>query len=186
MAFFSRRQRRPPAAFWLKPPLPTNDVGDLHAHGIGCVMRGDGPGMMLTGWAIWDLAGLHEQQARDFLRDGYKAWCASGAAQGGVRIEFLQQVFERLRVIEPSISPSEDLSTLPPEVLTPLAEAYLMRCWAGSELLEVLARPDETNTATIDQAAIIELLSATHPAFRPARTDDQLRAWASDGHVANS
>lgn len=144
MGFFGRRRQHAggrTTAFWLIPPFSTHDAEHLHAHGIDCVIRSDGPGMMSTGWAIWNIAGLHEQEARDFLMDGYKAWCASGGADDSIRVEFLEHVFERLRDIEPPVSPSDDLSRVSWEVMAPIAEAYGMRCWAGSELLELLNQP---------------------------------------------
>jgi hypothetical protein len=50
------------------------DGSRLYQHGIDCVTRQDGKGMMAAGWGLLDISGIHERQAFDFLSDGFRAW----------------------------------------------------------------------------------------------------------------
>jgi len=173
------RGRRGPGAkadlFWRIPPFPSRDPYVLHAHGITCVTRSDGPGMMSTGWAIWDVAGIHMHQARDFLVDGYNAWRDAGTSDEQSRVLFLEDMFHRLGDIRPAIPPSADLATLAPGVVAPASVAFTARCWAASELLECLERASESSHSTIEEGEIYQALSLTHPGFMPARTASQFR-----------
>jgi hypothetical protein len=63
--------------FWKRSPITNRDAEALHRHGIDCVRRQDGEGMIAAGWALFDGYGINERQALDFLRDGFRAWSAS-------------------------------------------------------------------------------------------------------------
>lgn len=169
MSIFKRRTAEQSAkrAFWREPPFPSSNPEVLHQHGISCVAKSDGPGMMSVGWALWDIAGLNQQQAWDFLYDGYRQWRNSGAPDPD-RALFLLQVLERLTDIRPAIPPGADLRSLSPGIVAPAATYYAARGWAVSELLEV-ARA--TNTLTPDlQDRLLGLLATTHREFMAPRT----------------
>jgi len=133
---------------------------------------------MSTGWAIWDVAGIHMHQARDFLVDGYNAWRDAGTSDEQSRVLFLEDMFHRLGDIRPAIQPSADLATLAPGVVAPASVAYTARCWAASELLECLERTSESSYSTIQEEELFRALSQTHPGFMPPRTATQFRALA--------
>lgn len=167
MSFLRRRSRvadgRP---FWEVPPCTSTDPAVFYEHGIQAVTRGDGPGMIAAGWALWELAGLNQHQAYDFLYDGYQKWCDSGAT-GVERAALLDALVNGLRQIHPAISPTADLSAYPPWVAAPAARYYGARCWAIVERLD-LSRQTAPMTAE-ETADLLHLLDQTHPDFRSAR-----------------
>lgn len=139
----------------------------MYQHGIKCVSESDGPGMMSVGWALWDVWGLVEHQAWDFLYDGYTNWTGAGAS-AGERLTFARAVFDRLQLIRPEVAPTADLSALSPEVVSPASRYYSSRCWAASEALELA---ETTGTLTPEVAMeIYTSLSKVHHDFMPPRT----------------
>jgi hypothetical protein len=140
--------------------------------------------MMSAGWAIWDVAGLHMHQAREFLVDGYRAWRGSGASDERSRVLFLEDMFRRLGDIRPAIPPSADLTTLPPDVVAPASVAYTARCWAASELLEYHERAGDSSHGTIGEEDVFRALSQTHPDFMPPRTAEQFRVLSQKRGLA--
>jgi hypothetical protein len=174
MALFARRSADQP--FWRTPPFRTDNLEVLYQHGINCVSRSggsDGKGMMSTGWALWDRAGLLQHQALDFLRDGYREW-ANTSPPDEERVAFLIDMFDRLRVIYPEIDTTSDVWSLPRHVAEPASQLYGARCWAGSELLEA-AGPAGLMTDEI-RDDVYRAFEATHPAFMPPRTIGQFEA----------
>jgi hypothetical protein len=176
MGLFRKRTNDDLEGFWRKPPFASRDPYVLHEHGIRCVVESDGPGMMRTGWAIWDVSGgLHMHQAFDFLSDGYRAWKPPGSHAEDDRSAFLQDMFGRLRVIRPAITPTADLRQLPRGIVDPASTNYAGRCWCGSELVVLLGDG-------LDQTPLGEEIFAafrdTHPAFMPPRSLAMYRSMA--------
>jgi hypothetical protein len=114
---------------------------------------------MSTGWAIWDVAGIHMHQAREFLVDGYKAWRDADTSDQRSRVLFLEDMFHRLGDIRPAIPPSADLAMLTPGVVAPASVAYTARCWAASELLECLEHASDSSYSTIQEEELWRALS---------------------------
>ena len=158
-----------PEPFWRTPPFDSVDAQVLYQHGINCVARAtpDGPGMMSTGWALWDLVGPHQFQVRDFLQDGYKAWSGSGAT-AEQRVHFLGDLLSRLREIYPEIPADADVWSMPKHVAEPASQLYSLRAWTASELLEV-AGPSGLFTPAVEEQ-VFRALSTTHSAFLPVRS----------------
>jgi hypothetical protein len=171
MALFARRHNDQP--FWRIPPFQTENLDVLYQHGINCVTSSDGKGMMSTGWALWDRAGLLQYQAKDFLQDGYREW-ANTSPPADERVAFLTDMFNRLIDIYPEIDTTSDVWSLPRQVAEPASQLYGARCWAGSELLET-APPAGLMTDELEEA-IYRAFDGTHPAFMPPRTIGQFDA----------
>jgi len=180
MAFFARRHTNQP--FWRIPPIQTENLEVLYQHGIYCVTSSDGKGMMSTGWAIWDRAGLLQHQAMDLLADGYGEW-ANTAPPAEERVAFLRDVFNRLIDICPEIDTNSDVWSLPRQVAETASQLYSARCWAGSELLET-APPAGLMTKEMEDA-VYRAFDGTHPAFMPARTRDQFDALRKNRGLGN-
>lgn len=61
--------------FWNQAPLrPPHEPELLYAHGINCVMQDRYEEMIATGFVLLSLGGPRENQADDFVRDGYRGW----------------------------------------------------------------------------------------------------------------
>lgn len=134
MGLFSRRPREP-KPFWREPPIRSTDPAAFHQHGIWCISQGDGRGAIATGWSIWQLAGLHEFQAWDFLYDGYKAWRTSSTFDRALAQRFLADLLDELG--EPPVAPWPDLHAVDRADVEPIAAVHSAICWAASEILEV-------------------------------------------------
>ncbi|MFZ6005564.1 MAG: hypothetical protein ACOYXM_16700 [Actinomycetota bacterium] len=148
----------------------------LHQHGIKCVTQSDGAGMISTGWTLWDVWGLVEHQAWDFIYDGYQNWSSAGAP-AAERLRFVRAVFDRLQSIQPEVAPTAELSSLSPAVVSPASRYYGSRCWAASELLE---QAEATGTLTPELATeIYESLARVHEGFMPPRTRQHFEALAA-------
>lgn len=172
MGLFSRRRETADARPWRVPPFATSDSDLLYQHGITCVSRSDGLGMMSVGWALWGLSGLDQHQAYDLLSDGYRSWSGTEQARDESRRAFVLDVFHRLAEIHPRIPSTADLATVSSSVAQPASVAYGARCWAGSELLELGVTPE------LEQQ-VFDAFADTHPAFMPSRTLSQFRALCS-------
>lgn len=175
MRIFKRRHPEHGGPFWENPPFRTDDPEVLYQHGIRCVTESDGPGMMAVGWALWDVWGLGQHQAWDFLYDGYAVWVQAGAPSDE-RISFSTAVFDRLRVIEPQVPPETILASIPPGVAVPASRSYGTRCWAISEVIEVAAQQGGIDPEMEEE--LFQALLATHRGFMPARTLSDFRALA--------
>jgi len=183
VALFSRRQND--QQFWRTPPFQTDNLEVLYQHGINCVSRpggSGGKGMMSTGWALWDRAGLLQHQALDFLRDGYREW-ANTSAPAEERVAFLTDMFNRLIDIYPEIDTTSDVWSLPRQVAEPASQLYGARCWAGSELLEAAASAG-LMTDELEER-VYQAFAATHPAFMPPRTIGQFEALRKNRGLSN-
>jgi hypothetical protein len=164
---FRRRSDASDKPFWEIPPFQTSDPSVLYQRGIKCVTESDGPGMISVGWTLWDVWGLVEHQAWDFIYDGYESWRSAGAP-AGERLRFARAVFDRLKSIQPEVAPTDDLSSLSPAVVSPASQYYGARGWAASELLELA---DATGSLTPEVSAeIYESLAKVHDAFMAPRT----------------
>jgi len=133
---------------------------------------------MSTGWAIWDVAGIHmhhrprtsswmaktpggpgtsdEQSPRSVPRDMFIAWATSGQPSSRQRTS-------------PSWHPASP----------PASVAYTARCWAASELLECLEPRARAVTAHPGEE-LFRALSQTHPGFMPPRTPRNFALLAED------
>lgn len=167
MGLFSRKStpldERP---FWQRPPFPSDDPDVLYQHGISCVSAGDGPGMLSVGFALWDLVGLNQHQAWDFISDGFAKWTDTGASVSE-RIALLDDMLQRLDRL-PLLPVDIDLHSLPPGVIEPTADYYTARCWAISESLTA-HESCGARTPALD-AAMLARLELIHPGFMPPRT----------------
>lgn len=132
--------------------------------------------MISVGWTLWDVWGLVEHQAWDFIYDGYQNWCSAGAP-AAERLRFVRAVFDRLQSIQPEVAPTDDLSSLSPAVVSPASRYYASRCWAASELLE-LAEASGSLTPELS-AEIYDSLAKVHAAFMPPRTWHQFQSLAA-------
>jgi hypothetical protein len=172
MGFF--RKHESPPQFWEVAPLRTADPAVLYQHGIHCVTESDGPGMMATGWAIWDLTDISAHQSFDLLSDGYRAWQGSPRYSRAEAKQFLYAMFERLQPDRPA--PWTNLYDVAPEVVMPIATYNSARCWAGSELVELL---DDTDQVTLGPV-IFDAIRRVRVEFVPPRS----MAWAKS-YAAN-
>jgi len=178
----AKRKAGAAGPFWRISPGP-GDPSALHRIGIQNVVAGDGRGMIATGWAIWDVAGLNQFQAVDFSRDGYQKWVEAGAPVNE-RFLYLWDVLGRLQTIQPEIGPEVDVYALPPHIAQPASTYYGMRSWTVSEILIVA---DRVENAPIDlNDTLFGLLQATNPAFMAPRTLSQYRYMCEDRGIRNS
>lgn len=177
MGFFRRSRSSPSRPFWEVPPFSSHDPRVLYEHGINCVVNDDGPGMISTGWALWDLAGLNQHQAKQFLQDGYREWRNAGAPPQE-RMAFLRAVMARLAHIHPAVPPTADLEIIPRAVVAPAADYYATRSWAACALLDVAEATGERTPALDDE--VYDVLSSTHPAFLTAQGLGYYRALAAN------
>src|SRR4051812_5895366 len=127
--------------FWRTTPVSSADSAVLYQHGIECVGRRDGKGMIATGWALCQIAQLHQHQAADFLVDGYRVWRESADFDRSQATAFLTDFFNALCSLTPPEVPA-DIWSAPPEAVMPASVYYGTRCWAGNELLDVAADPE--------------------------------------------
>lgn len=165
MGLLRRSVRVTDRPFWQVAPFATSDPGALYHEGIACVTAGDGRGMIAVGWALWDLVGLHQHQARDFLFDGYTSW-SDAAAPVNERVAFLTAVLDRLRDIQPAVPPGADFFALPAALVTPAAHYYGLRSFAVRERLG-LASAEPLTPAEMDD--LLVMLDSTHAQFLSAR-----------------
>lgn len=126
--------------FWRTTPTRTTEPSELYRHGIECVGRRDGKGMIATGWALCQVAALHEHQANDFLTDGYRVWKDSPGFDRGQATTFLIDLFGALCSLTPPSVP-QDIWSAPPEAVLPASVYFGTRCWTGNELLEITTDP---------------------------------------------
>jgi hypothetical protein len=171
MSLFAKKQRQT-TGFWRAPPFPDADTTVLYQFGIRCVGRNDGPGMIATGWAIWHLGDLSSHQAYDFLTDGYDLWRRSAGFDPAAAAAFLRDLIAELRPDLPARW--TDLHRAPPELVDPIAKYYSLRCWAGSELLEVV---DDNQAGTA--SAVFDVMARTRSEFVPERSLSWARGYAS-------
>ena len=170
---FFKRSATPAEPFWRVRPIRSADPGLLYQHGISCISHDDGKGAMATGWAIWDLAGLHEHQAWDFLTDGYRIWRKARDDEQTLAVEFLTDLLGRLASLPPA--PWPDLYSVPPELVQPIATLHTARCWAASELLETL---EPSSRGDWEQRVYDAITSARHE-FVPPRSMSFARSYAA-------
>lgn len=154
----------------------------LYQHGIQCVGSQDSEGMMRTGWAIMELAGLDQFQAHDFIQDGYKLWLQSPAASDDVAIAFLEDLFYQLSGEDPPY-PS-DLYAHPPEQIQPAATFYRVRSWTGSELLAAAEHAGRTDLLDEYEPVVYDAITAAHVGFVPPRSLSWARIYASNHGLA--
>ncbi|MER7441269.1 hypothetical protein [Micromonospora avicenniae] len=174
MSIFSRRQE--PAAPWRQPPFRSIDVAQLYQHGLSCVGRDDGMGMMRSGWAIYRIAGLHSHQAENFLRDGYQSWSQGPDCQPRLALSFLIDLFEGLNNKDPGVPPN--IYAVPRALIEPIAAHYSMRCWAGSELLAAADRAACPDVRERYEPIVFAAIVRSPADFVPARSKNWARAYA--------
>jgi len=162
-------ERRP---FWQVPPFPSTDPEVLYQHGISCLTSGDGRGMLQVGFALWDLVGLNQHQAWDFISDGFTSWSDAGAPDSE-KLALLQDILERLDKV-PMLPVDVDLYSLQPGVVEPTVPYHTARAWAISEALIINER-NGTRTPDLD-AVMLARLDAMHQGLMPARTLSQYDA----------
>ncbi|MDQ1650573.1 MAG: hypothetical protein QOG60_2630 [Frankiaceae bacterium] len=133
------RRNRTSQPFWRVTPNATSDPGALYRHGVECLNKRDGRGMLASGWALCQVGSLHENQASDFLTDGYRIWRESSGFDRAEAAAFLTDLFDALRSLTPPPAPA-DIRSASPEQVVPASVYHGTRCWAGNELLE--ATPD--------------------------------------------
>ena len=171
MRLFKRGPKRP---FWETPPFVSDDPGVLQQRGILAVGSGDGKTMIATGWAIWRLAGLHQYQAADLIRDGYRAWSDSQDFDVEQAAQFLSELIRRLSADPVLVG---NIWNLPPEEVIPISTHYSLRSWAVSERLEMTDADERSRW----EAEAFRLISASYREFVPHRSE----RWASEYATAN-
>ena len=160
--------------FWRTPPIRTSDPSALHQHGIACVSRRDGKGMVAVGWAICQVAALHQYQASDFLTDGYRVWRESPGFDRGQGLAFLTDLFGALCSLTPPDVPA-DIWSASPEAVMPASIYFGTRCWAGNELLELATDP--AIHARYEPLVYRSAAEAPHD-FVPTRSIDFAKGYA--------
>lgn len=171
MGIFSKRPKPP---FWRIPPIRTEDPDLLYHHGISCVGRSDGPGMLASGWALWGLVGIGAKQASDFLYTGFLEWEKSPEFTRELGCQFLDEALERLSYDLPA--PWPDLYAVPPEEVEPVATYYSTRCWMAMDRIRLAG--DGEREAYETQA--FELIRRTRVEFVPAASMGFAKAYAQN------
>ena len=133
MGFF-RRSAEHSTEFWRNPPFRA-DSAVLHERGITAYVRDDGKTMLACGWAIWRQSGMHSEQARDLIIDGYGLWRVEPTTSYEDRIAFLCDLFDTLQADSPPSCPP-DIFAVPRELVEPALDYYGTIAWAGAELIE--------------------------------------------------
>jgi hypothetical protein len=170
--------RKGSAEFWLKPPFSTGDPSVLYQHGLTCVGRSDGPGMMSTGWAIWRLTAIHMYQANQFLTDGFREWQEGGSYDRAVGIRFLQQLFDRLNAAAPPDCPADPWSA-PRDLVEPASAYFSTLCWAGSEFLAEAGKAGREDLVAEHEPRIYRAICGVRSYFVPPRSMEEARAYAA-------
>ena len=160
--------------FWRTPPFRA-EPAVLHEHGIRCVGSADGRGMMQTGWAIWQAAGLHQHQSSDFLKDGYRQWTEDGA-EPTLRLLFLSDLFDRL-VGQPAPHCPANIYLAPPSEVAPTTAYFGTRCWAGTELV-VVAQHHDRGLAGSYELPVLDAISTTPRDLIPPASFELARSLA--------
>lgn len=178
MSPMRRRARR---AFWRVPP-DVRTVEAYYQYGIGAVGRGDGTAMMRAGWALWRAVGLHEQQAQDFLRDGYTSWRGGSDFVPDDAIDFLRDLFNTLCHDGAPPRPG-DIWSAPPAAVAPAAAYDGVRAWAAAELMVTAEEAGRTDIVEEYESVVLKALLDTHPDFIPPRSVRVGRALAARAGV---
>jgi hypothetical protein len=160
------------ASFWHSPPFQNKDPQVLYQHGITCVTRSDGAGMMRTGWALWGIGGLHQHLAWNFLTDGFQQWRTS--ADPATARAFVEDVFARATASTPHFPP--DIYSVPRELVEPASAVFGARCWAGMRLIELARHAGDEAAAQMAAARLRAALQGAHPAFLTGEAASFLRA----------
>src|SRR4051794_10620865 len=173
-------RNRTQQSFWRTAPTRSTDPAVLYQHGVACVAKRDGKGMLATGWALCQVAGLHEHQASDFLTDGYRIWRESPTFDRGQAAAFLADLFGALCSLSPPSVP-DDIWSAAPDAVMPASIYFGTRCWAGNELLEISSDP-----ATRSQYAPLVFRSAVESPheFVPTRTIEFATSYARSQGLA--
>ncbi|HSP39458.1 MAG TPA: hypothetical protein VLR26_17090 [Frankiaceae bacterium] len=168
-------RNRTPQPFWRTTPIRSTDPAALYQHGIECVGKRDGKGMLATGWALCQVAGLHEHQAGDFLTDGYRIWRESPGFDRAQAAAFLADLFGALCSLTPPPVPA-DIWSASSQAVMPASIYYGTRCWAGNELLEVAA--DQETQAQYEPLVYRSAAEAPHD-FVPSRSVEFAKSYAA-------
>jgi hypothetical protein len=161
--------------FWRTTPTRTTQATELYRHGMECVSRRDGKGMIATGWALCQVAALHENQANDFLTDGYRVWKESTEFDRAQATTFLVDLFGALCSLTPPPVP-DDIWSAAPEAVLPASIYFGTRCWTGNELLEITTDP----TVTAQYEPLVFRSSAEAPYdFVPTRSINFAKSYAA-------
>src|SRR3954466_5030513 len=161
--------------FWRTTPTKTSNPDALYQFGIEAVGRRDGKAMIATGWALCQVASLHEPQASDFLTDGYRIWRESSSFDRNQAVGFLTDLFGALCSLTPPPVP-QDIWSAPPESVMPASIYYGLRCWAGNELLEVT--DDAATRAQYEPLVFKSAVEAPHD-FVPTRSIEFAKSYAA-------
>src|ERR1700712_512263 len=161
--------------FWRTTPIRSTDPAVLYQHGIECVGKRDGKGMIATGWALCQVAGLHEHQAGDFLTDGYRIWRESSGFDRGQAAAFLADLFGALCSLTPPSVPA-DIWSASAEAVMRASIYYGTRCWAGNELLEVAV---DQETRTQYEPLVYRAAEEAPHDFVPTRSVEFAKSYAA-------
>jgi hypothetical protein len=194
VGLFKRTSTTDATSFWRQLPIKTADPAALYQYGISCVTQGDPIGMMQCGWAIWQLVGIHEHQAREFIYDGFNMW-----EQGEQRVRlnpaydyspergiaFLRDYFDTLCASPPPNCPA-DIWSAPPALVQPAMEYYGARCFAGSRLLSMAVDRSGTETIAVYRPLVYRaIIEVPDVGFVPPRALDLARTIAAEQGLAD-
>ncbi|MDQ8043139.1 MAG: hypothetical protein AAGC46_00795 [Solirubrobacteraceae bacterium] len=149
--------RPSPLAFWRHGPLDAPTAPALRHEGELAVARGDGPTALASGWALWGLATMIDQDTHALLYEGFRLWSASPDHDPEIGVVFLTEAFERLV--------DEDAGARPATHPTRAHEAYFdARTWIGLKLTEALETAGRGEDLLVDRVG--DVLRTTPEAYR--------------------
>ena len=169
MGLFSSKKPVDTRPFWQVPPFPSTDPAVLYEHGINCVTTSDYGGMLKVGFALWELVGLNQHQAWDFIKDGFSGWGDAGAPVNE-RLALIYDMIARLDKV-PMLPVDLDLYSLQPGVVEPTVAYHTAKAWAISEALSI-NESNGTRSPELD-ASMLARLDTIHLGFMPPRTMSQ-------------
>ncbi len=126
MALFGRK---PKPRFWLAGRDYGEDPRALYSRGLQYVQRDEYRGMIAVGWQIMRVAGLHVEQSRDFLQDGFSGLQYSSefdATEGRVFLTALLNVLEDPAVVANHATADAQ------------SDYFVVRCWAAMNHFNLL------------------------------------------------
>jgi hypothetical protein len=161
------RQAENPLPFWRQPPFGGNSAA-LREHGISAYIRDDGKTMMASGWAIWRQSGMHSEQARDLIIDGYNLWKKEPSCSYPERNTFLRDLLGTLEGDAPPPCPV-DIHAAPRDSVMPAADYYGTIAWAGAELIQQAWVQRDEETIDAFSASVHAALTTMNRGFLSGR-----------------
>lgn len=166
-------------SFWAVPPISTDDPGVLYHYGIQCVARKDGPGMIATGWTLWRRAGLHRNQAKDLILDGFTEWRDSAKYSAPQGLAFLEAALKRVMGATPPPAPT-DPAFVSSDVMEKASAYFSFRSAIGEWLLAEARRTGRTDLLARYEEEFRRVTVDTPTAFIPPHTATMTRAYADE------